>query len=425
MTVFATEGCSACHRLEGFESNVGFSIQKNKDNPPDFDTLYKEREWFTHLFPETVIGSEIVKAIDSNTSEIDSRISENVRDGSILEEIEKSHPGHIEALYTHFKYAARAKNSLYATLIAAESDPDKKAKLMLELKGWKSRVHQILMMYIQEYGLGRLIGPRPNWSGIFRSDKWLMEHFHNPSEHSPNSIMPPFPFDDTKFYALTFMLDKLAIRNRNAVREIWEHRGFNPEQAFQIHCAQCHGESRTGNGPVSEWIYPIPKNLRNADFLRNLTRENAIQSITHGVKGTPMPPWGEVAADKPAAENIPVLNKQEIAELVNWLFSQVPGGEVIKSSKDVPKWQYTPQDVLHELKNEGNTLKAAPPGQEEELPEELSILPTGKGFYAALPRWKLPAPLRGAIIWGSLPRASSTESTTSPGLVPVVPSGQD
>lgn len=384
MTVFATEGCSACHRLEGFESNVGYSIQKNKDSPPDFNAIYNEREWFTNLFPENIIGSEIVKAIDNHTDEINTRISENVREGSILEDIEKSHPGHIEALYTPFKYAARAKNTHFAKMIAAESDPDKKAKLMSELKAWKAKVHRVLMMFIQEYGLGRLIGPRPNWSGIFRSDEWLMEHFHNPSEHSPNSIMPAFPFDDTKFYGLTYMLDKLAVRNRNAVREIWENRGFYPEQAFQIHCAQCHGESRLGNGPVAEWIYPIPKNLRNADFLRNLTRENAILSITHGIKGTPMPPWGEVAEDKPAAEGIPVLNKQEIAELVNWLFSQVPGGQVIKSSQDVPKWQYTPRDVLQELEKEGNTLKAAPPGKEEAMPTEMSILPTGKGFYASL-----------------------------------------
>ena len=35
-------------------------------------------------------------------------------------------------------------------------------------------------MYIQEYGLGRLVGPRPNWSGVYRSDEWLMEHFRNP-----------------------------------------------------------------------------------------------------------------------------------------------------------------------------------------------------------------------------------------------------
>src|SRR5262249_1003477 len=153
------------------------------------------------------------------------------------------------------------------------------------------RVHRVLMMFIQQYGLGRLIGPRPNWSGIYRSDEWLMEHFRNPAAHVPRSIMPVMPFDDTKFYALTHMLDVLAPRIRDAVRQLWENRGFNPAEAYEVHCSQCHGRSLGGNGPVAQWIYPLPKNLHNPDFLRNLTKERAIYSIVHGIKGTPMPPW--------------------------------------------------------------------------------------------------------------------------------------
>lgn len=350
MTVFATQGCAACHRLKGFESNVGFKIQQNSDKV-DFDTLYNERQWFKNLFPEAIIGSDIVKAIENNSSDIDQRIVDNVHQGSILEEIEKTHPGHVEALYSNFKFASRAKNHYYEQLAAEEKDPTKKTKILEEKTQWQTRVNRILMMFIQEYGLGRLIGPRPNWSGVYRSDEWLMEHFRNPSSHVPNSIMPIFPFDETKFYALTYMLDTLGIRNRNEVRDIWRHQGFSPAIAAHILCSQCHGEFLLGNGPVAEWIYPIPKNLRNPDFLRNMTKERIIQSITHGVKGTPMPPWGEVGTDKPSADGMPVLNKQEIAELTNWLFSSLPGGEVIKESKDVPKWEYSPKDVLLELRN--------------------------------------------------------------------------
>ena len=65
-------------------------------------------------------------------------------------------------------------------------------------------------------------------------------------------------------------------------------------------CSQCHGVDLTGKGVIAEWIYPIPKNLRNPDFLRNLTIDKAIDSIKHGVTGTPMPPWGEAAGGKPA-----------------------------------------------------------------------------------------------------------------------------
>lgn len=357
MTVFATEGCAACHRLQGFESNVGFAVEKEKKNE---STLYQEREWFSRLIPEMIIGSELVNTIEKNQAEIDRRIVNSVREGSIIEEIEKSHPESVEALYTPFKYASRAKNHFYDTAIANEQNPDKREQLQKEAKQWKERVHRVLMMFIQEYGMGRLICPRPNWSGVNRTDEWLMEHFRNPSSHVAKSIMPVFPFDDTKFYSLTYMLDVLGKRNRDFLRKEWDLNGFNPEQAYHIFCSQCHGEFRGGNGPIAEWIYPIPKNLRNADFLRNLTKARVIYSITHGVKGTPMPPWGEVAKDKQTADGIPILNDAEIEKLTDWLFSQLPGERVIRGVEDVPKWQYSPSDVLKELQEEGNKLNPSP-----------------------------------------------------------------
>ena len=321
MTVFATEGCAACHRLKGFDSNVGYVDEK-------------DREWFQKRFPEMILGSEIVALIGKYGSEIDMKLSPHIRQNSLLERLEKTYPGLILAYYAPFKYAERA-----------DRDPK-----------FQERLHKVLMMYVQEYGLGRIVGPRPNWSGVYRSDTWLIEHFKNPAALSPRSIMPIFPFDDTKFFALTYMLDILGIRNRDQVRKIWDEKGFRPDEAFSIHCSQCHGEYMEGNGPVAEWIYPIPKNLKKAEFLRNLTRERAIDSIHHGVKGTPMPPWGEVAGegtkDKPVPNTVPVLKQKEIEDLVDWLFSQIPGSEVIRGKQDVPKWQYTPEEVIYDLRRE-------------------------------------------------------------------------
>ncbi len=308
----------------------------------------------------------------------------------LLEEIDRKHPEVIESLYSNFRFASRAKNSHYADLIKNEKDPEKIAGLQSEWKSWKDRVNRVFMMYIQTYGLGRLIGPHLNWSGIYRTDQWLMEHFRNPAGHVPRSIMPIFPFDDTKFYALTHMLDKLAIRNRESVRNVWEKRGFDPQEAFDTHCAQCHGISFHGNGVIAQWLYPLPKNLRSPDFLRNLTKEQVILSIMHGVKGTPMPPWGEVAVDKPdeiqkIAPRIPVLTESEVHYLVDWMFSSLPGGEVIKGT--VPKWQYGPKDVLDELKKEGSKLIPLQDLKDKGSDQSaayLFSLPSGKMLYASL-----------------------------------------
>lgn len=379
MEVFATEGCASCHRLQGFEANVGFAIEKNQ---PAFGELYKQKEWFKLLFPEEIVGSEIIRRVDAQRSEIDQKIVDHVRSGTILHDIEQQHPTLLETFYTPFKFAKRAKNHHYEAAIATETDVQKKALLQQELQEWQARIHRLMLMFAQEYGLGRLICPRPNWSGIFRSDEWLMEHFKNPTSHTPRSLMPVFPFDESKFYALTYMLDQLAIINRNATRAIWKENGFNPALAFQIHCSQCHGDFLQGNGPIAPWIYPIPKNLQNGDFLRNLTREQAIASITHGVKGTPMPPWGEVAPDKRDAGGIAVLTEHEIARLVDWIFSSLPGGSVIRGIQDVPKWNYTPEDFIQELQQEGGMQKL----QEEQSSAPLSLLSNSAadGLLAAI-----------------------------------------
>lgn len=349
-TVFATEGCAACHRLEGFASDIGFKLEKDSTHS---EKIESEREWFKSLFPQIVSGgayngmppgSELAATIEKYAKEIDERIVDDVRKDSLLEKLEKVHPGLLESYYSNFNFAARSK----------------------EDSEWKTRVHKVLMTYIQVYGLGRMIGPLLNWSGVYRSDEWLMEHFRSPALHIPRSIMPVMPFDDTKFYALTHLLDKLGIRNREAVRKIWETQGFNPAKAYEIHCAQCHGVGMIGNGPVSEWIYPIPKNLQSSAFLRQLTKEQAIHSITHGVKGTPMAPWGELGEGKPEeikkeSGGKAVLSKAEIELLVDWIFSGLSGEETLKEPKDILKWQYTPEDILKELKDEGSDLKALPP----------------------------------------------------------------
>lgn len=356
MTVFATEGCASCHRLKGFESDVGYRVEKEKNGKVDFETLYNEREWFTRLFPEDLQGSELVHILDTHAKEIDQHILDGVRQGSILEEISQNFPESIEAFYTNFRFASRAKNHYFEELSAKETDPNKKKEIEDQFSAYKKRLHRVLMIYIQEYGLGRMIGPKPNWAGVYRSDAWLMEHFHKPSALVARSIMPVFPFDDSKFYALTHMLDVLGKRNRDWDRQLWEIKGFNPELAFQMHCAQCHGEYLGGNGPVSVWIYPVPKNLRNAEFLRNYTRERVVNSIMHGVKGTPMPPWGEASPKPTTQDGIPVLTQEEIKQLTEWLFSTIPGGTVIQGSQDVPKWNYEPEDVIKEMEQEGSQL---------------------------------------------------------------------
>jgi mono/diheme cytochrome c family protein len=356
MTVFATQGCAACHRLKGFESNVGYSVEK--DSKPDFDTLYNESSWFKKLIPENITGSKLVEVLTEHGAELDKRIIDDVRQGALLEELQEQYPDLIITFYPPFRFAERAKNSLLDPKKATSAED--KAKRLEQQAQWQKRLQRILMMFVQEYGLGRVIGPSPSWSGVYRSDQWLMEHFRNPNALAANSIMPAMPFDDSKFYALTHMLNVVGKSNRDNVHLIWKEKGFNPAEAYQLFCSQCHGTFARGNGPTAEWIYPIPKNLTNTIFMRNLTRAHATQSIIHGVKGTPMAPWGETPGDKSTYDGIPVLNANEAILLTNWLFSQLPSERNTHDNNNIPRWNYTPQNVIDELKNEGGDKKLLP-----------------------------------------------------------------
>lgn len=324
MNVFVTEGCAACHKLEGFESTVGFAQGHT----------IEEREWFYRLIPEQIPGSKLAQVVVVQAEEIDRHIVDGVRKEGIIEEIEAAHPGLVEGFYTNFKYAARA------------IDPAD-----------QERLHRVLMMYIQVYGMGRDIAPHLNWSGVYRDDAWLLGHFQNPSAYTARSIMPVMPFDDTKFYMLNTMLHVLGRKNRDTLQEIWRDQGFNPPLAYDLLCSSCHGVNRQGNGLISEWIYPIPKNLRNPVFLRNLTKERAIDSIMHGVKGTPMPPWGEsVSLEDPD----PVLTRSQATQLVDWLYQGLPDERRSETKEDFEKWSYSPEGVVQEMEKQRDLLAPIP-----------------------------------------------------------------
>ncbi len=331
MHVFVSEGCAACHKLEGFESNTGLA----KGN------TIEEREWFYRLVPEQILGSRLAEVVKKNGKEIDARIVEGVRKDGIIEEIEAAYPGLVEGFYTNFKFASRQL-----------SPEDQK------------RLRKVLMVYIQLYGMGRDIAPHLNWSGVYRDEKWLIGHFQNPSAYTARSIMPTMPFDETKFYMLTNMLQELGKKNRDSLHELWTQEGFNPPLAYALLCSSCHGTQRQGNGVISDWIYPIPKNLRNPVFLRNLTKERAIESIAHGVQGSPMPPWGEAT---PKVGEEPVLTHSEIVQLVDWLYQGLPQEARSLKAEDFEKWSYSPDDVVKEMQKQKNFLQPAPPKGETTL----------------------------------------------------------
>lgn len=346
MHVYATEGCAACHKLEGFTSNVDVT----------------DREWFAKMIPEQIMGSMLATVVLEKGEEIDKHVVQSGRTDGMLEELDQEL---VEGFYTNFKFAGRVDDSA----------------------AYQERLQRVLMAYIQLYGLGRDIAPHLSYSGVYRDDAWLLGHFHNPSAYTAKSIMPVMPFDNSKFYMLNHMLHALGFQNRDQLQQMWKEDGFEPALAYELLCSSCHGVHRQGNGIISEWIYPIPKNLRNPVFLRNLTKAHAIESITEGVNGTPMPPWGESVI-----EGDPVLTEEQIVQLVDWLYQGLPEDKRSTMREDFAKWDYEPEDVVEEMVAERRLLKPVPDpiDAEEYFDEDENIreryyteenLAAGKEFY--------------------------------------------
>ncbi|SCA58750.1 hypothetical protein AB751O23_AN_00050 [Chlamydiales bacterium SCGC AB-751-O23] len=349
--IFATEGCASCHILKGFDSKVGFNNNKNPTQKEKafLEKLYENKSWFNKTFPKNVLGSQIAELIRKEFVEIDKRIDLNAKDSGVIENIEKDFPGINDSFYSNFKFASRSRNHEFEERLKATHSDLEKEHIEQERDRWNERLYKVKMMYIQEYGYGREIGPNLHFSGIYRDQAWLMGHFKNPQSHIAKSIMPVMPFDDSKFYALNHMLQVLAKENQKELQEYWEFIGFSPKEAFALHCASCHGDEKKGDGIVGEMLYPIPKNLTSAAFLRNLTKERAVDSIIHGVAGTPMAPWGTSSLDGAKG----VLSEDQAKSIVDWLYLNLPGEDFISGKQNILKWNYFPKDILKELQKEG------------------------------------------------------------------------
>ena len=65
-------------------------------------------------------------------------------------------------------------------------------------------------------GKGGIAGPQLTWEGSRHSTDWLAEHYKNPQEFVPNSIMPIFPFSDSQRKALSLYDQSLMPGNPGA-----------------------------------------------------------------------------------------------------------------------------------------------------------------------------------------------------------------
>ncbi len=175
----------------------------------------------------------------------------------------------------------------------------------------------------------RRIGPDLLRVGRKYADGWHIAHHWNPRAVVPDSIMPSFPWlfkpvkgnetpelnDDGK--ALIAYIQKLGtdigdwketfastrleagaalqLSNEKRIRDL-EPLG---KQVYEHRCIGCHGINGDGNGVSARFLDPKPRNFTMGIFkFHSTTGADALPTdqdlyvtISHGLWGTPMPPW--------------------------------------------------------------------------------------------------------------------------------------
>lgn len=135
------------------------------------------------------------------------------------------------------------------------------------------------------------VGPDLAFTSAQRDHPWLIGHFRDPKSLVPGSVMPPYPlpsdtFDALSRYLLSRPLPKVPPE---------------PAQQYALLCARCHGEAGRGDGPISAYLDPRPRDLTKVAFMKTKPRERLVRSVMEGVPGTSMAPWGRVLGEPGAA----------------------------------------------------------------------------------------------------------------------------
>lgn len=66
------------------------------------------------------------------------------------------------------------------------------------------------------------------------------------------------------------------------------------QKLFQDNCAFCHGADGTGKNWIGSFLESHPRNLRDPEFMANLTRSRLAATIRDGLPNTSMPAWKSV-----------------------------------------------------------------------------------------------------------------------------------
>jgi cytochrome c oxidase cbb3-type subunit I/II len=191
----------------------------------------------------------------------------------------------------------------------------------------------------------RRIGPDLAREGARRTPDWQLVHLYNPRYVVPDSIMPTYSWmfsgdpespSEQASDVVAFLQSlgrasepktknepvNLTISIAPATRE--------GREIFVANCSGCHGMNGDGESPGGRALRPPALNLTGFE----MTDAIVTGALSHGVRGSSMPAWGELKGDELTIGQLNAVASYAVSlELVDAL----PGTEMLAS-----------KDILHE-----------------------------------------------------------------------------
>jgi mono/diheme cytochrome c family protein len=130
------------------------------------------------------------------------------------------------------------------------------------------------------------IGPDLSYLAFMRPKEYIRNFLHRPGIEIPRAIMPRIPLDQREEGGLLFVLQQ---------KQGTPFHGKTPRNAYMMLCQRCHAAQGDGFGIIEPNLATFPRAFRNnALFFKSIPDSRIMGSLTRGIPGTSMPPYGEL-----------------------------------------------------------------------------------------------------------------------------------
>ena len=143
------------------------------------------------------------------------------------------------------------------------------------------------------------IGPDLSYLAFLRQEGYIKNFLRSPGSEIPGAIMPRIPMDREEEEGLVRLLQK---------KEGGHFHEKMTKMAYMMLCQRCHAAQGDGVGIIEPNLATFPRKFRdNAAFFKSIPDKRIIQSISKGISGTSMPPYGELLGQEPINSLIDLL----------------------------------------------------------------------------------------------------------------------